>query len=60
MKEENFTWERVEELFNSSVRKLSSASAEIKLLSTPELVKEYISKYELSKTTFAQILKKHK
>jgi hypothetical protein len=48
MSEENVGWSDVELLFESSVRKLNSPSEEIKVLKSPELVKEYISKYRLS------------
>ena len=56
MNENELTWKNVEELFNSSIKKLSSYSAEVKLLSTPELVKLYISKYELYSDSAVKLL----
>jgi len=56
MNENELTWKNVEELFNSSIKKLSSYSAEVKLLSTPELVKLYISKYRLYSDSAVKLL----
>ena len=55
MNKNNITWENVEEFFNSLVKKLSSDSA-VELLVTPELVREYISKYELSSDSAVELL----
>ena len=60
MNENELTWKNVEELFNSSIKKLSSYSAEVKLLSTPELVNLYISRYSVSKDLFEKIILQHK